>query len=54
MFGDVDRLSLSIPFLPARLIIDRTGRVRVMEFGYTAASAARFEQKLKAIVDNAR
>ena len=54
VFGAENRRSLHIPFLPARLIIDRTGRVRVMEFGYTAVSAAKFEQKLKAILANPR
>jgi thiol-disulfide isomerase/thioredoxin len=51
VFGDATQRSLEIPFLPARLILDRTGRVRVMEFGYTAASAAMFAQKLQTVVN---
>lgn len=52
VFGDETARSLQIPFIPARLILDRTGRVRVMEFGYTTASAAKFRQELQAVISN--
>jgi len=54
VFGDAHNRSLQIPFLPARLLVDRNGRLRVMEFGYTRASAALFAQKLRAIVSEKR
>jgi len=50
VFGEASNRSLEVPFLPARLILDRNGRLRVMEFGYTPGSAAAFAQKLRAMV----
>ena len=50
VFGEKSQRSLDIPFLPARLIIDRSGHLRVMEFGYTPASARQFELQLRAIL----
>lgn len=50
VFGDDTRRSIQIPFVPARLIIDRTGKVRVMEYGFTSGSAAKFEDLLQQIV----
>jgi len=52
VFGDATKRSIPIPFIPARLVLDRSGRVRVMEFGYTAASAAMFAQKVDAVLTN--
>ena len=54
VFGEANKRSLQIPFLPARLLVDRNGRLRVMEFGYTRASAAVFAKKVRAIVSEKR
>jgi thiol-disulfide isomerase/thioredoxin len=49
-FDDEKRRDVRLPFIPARIALDRAGRVRVIDYGYTPASAALFEQKVKQLL----
>ena len=50
-FDDEKRRDLRLPYIPARIVLDRAGRVRVIDYGYTPASAALFEQKVKQLLE---
>jgi len=50
LYDDEKRRSIRLPFIPARLLLDRGGRLRVIEFGATAAGAALFEERLQALL----
>ena len=50
VFDDERRRDIKLPFIPARLLLDRRGRLRFMEFGYTPASAMLLEQKLESLI----
>jgi thiol-disulfide isomerase/thioredoxin len=49
-FDDQSRRSVQIPYIPSRLVLDRDGRLRVREFGYSQATEYLFEQKLKGLL----
>jgi len=50
VFDDERRRAVRLPYIPARLLLDRTGRLRFTEFGYTPAASALFERKVNALV----
>jgi thiol-disulfide isomerase/thioredoxin len=45
-FDDEKKRDVMLPYIPARLIMDRQGRLRVLEFGYTKETVYLFEKKL--------
>lgn len=45
-FDDEKKRDVKLPYIPARLIMDRQGRLRVLEFGYTKETVYLFEKKL--------
>jgi thiol-disulfide isomerase/thioredoxin len=50
LFDDEYKRDLRVPFVPSRFLLDRTGRLRVEEFGVGTAGDVVFEQKLRALV----
>lgn len=49
-FDDEKKRDVKLPYIPARLIMDRQGRLRVLEFGYTKETVYLFEKKLAALL----
>ena len=48
-FDDDRRRDIKLPFIPARLLLDRNGRLKCMEFGYTPTSAALFDRQVETL-----
>lgn len=51
LFDDENRRDLAVPYVPARFLLDRTGRLRVKEFGVNPSLEFVFAKKLKSLVD---
>ncbi|MGA3044178.1 MAG: TlpA disulfide reductase family protein [Bryobacteraceae bacterium] len=49
LFDDEHQRDLRVPFVPSRFLLDRAGRLRVMEFGAGTAGDVVFEQRLRAL-----
>lgn len=49
VFDDENRRDIKLPFIPARLLVDRNGHLRCMEFGYTPTSAALFDRHVQSL-----
>lgn len=49
VFDDENRRDVKLPFIPARLLVDKNGRLRCMEFGYTPTSGAVFDRQVQSL-----
>jgi thiol-disulfide isomerase/thioredoxin len=50
VFDDENRRTIRVPFAPSRLLLDRAGRLRFVEYGSTPAGAAAFEHKVRTLL----
>jgi thiol-disulfide isomerase/thioredoxin len=50
VFDDPKRRAITLPFIPVRLLLDTTGRLKFMQFGSTTEGDILFETKLRALL----
>ena len=50
LFDDEKRRGIKLPWIPARLVLDRNGRLRMREYGYSQGSELLFEKKLRVLL----
>jgi hypothetical protein len=50
LFDDERLRQLKLPFIPGRVVLDQTGRLRMRSIGYTPESAASFDHKIQALI----
>jgi thiol-disulfide isomerase/thioredoxin len=50
VYDDPSRRSFAPPFIPARIVIDRRGQIRLREMGFSAATAYAFERRLSTLL----
>jgi thiol-disulfide isomerase/thioredoxin len=51
LFDEIGRRNLEVPFIPARVLLDRSGTVRVREYSWSPAQESVFESRLHSLLE---
>jgi thiol-disulfide isomerase/thioredoxin len=50
LYDEERRRAIRLPYIPARVVLDKQGRVRIREFGFTQETARQFRDKLNRLL----